>query len=389
MAITVTYINYAIPAGTNIINRPAGAYLRFMCEAEADLPTANVVDGDMAFTEDVDRRWLRVGGAWVLQTNDVIAAALVSTSQTAALPIGAWTDGQYLKRVGAEIVGAAVSGSVAWDDVTGKPTTFAPIIGAGGGDAVAGNDTRLTNARTPTAHAASHVTGGSDVIANAVAAGNAGLLTGADKTKLDAQSGTNTGDQTSIVGITGTLAQFNTALTGADFTTGGGTASGTNTGDQTTVSGNAGTATALQTARTINGVSFDGTGNITVTAAAETLTGSALPALSGAALTGLTKSQVGLGNADNTSDANKPVSTATQTALDAKQATLVSGTTIKTINGSSVLGAGDLSVSASDPSYTPGSFTVADGTGRLVIKRLQLTTTQRATLAGTARLKVA
>lgn len=45
-------------------------------------------------------------------------------------------------------------------------------------------------------------------------------------------SGTNTGDQTSIVGITGTVAEFNTALTGADFATGGGTASGTNTGDQ-------------------------------------------------------------------------------------------------------------------------------------------------------------
>ncbi len=40
--------------------------------------------------------------------------------------------------------------------------------------------------------------------------------------------------------------------------------------------GNADTATALATARTINGVSFDGTGNITVTAAAGTLTGSTL-----------------------------------------------------------------------------------------------------------------
>lgn len=36
---------------------------------------------------------------------------------------------------------------------------------------------------------------------------------------------------------------------------------------------------------------------------------------------GLSKSDVGLGNVDNTSDANKPVSTATQTALNAKQAT--------------------------------------------------------------------
>lgn len=42
------------------------------------------------------------------------------------------------------------------------------------------------------------------------------------------------------------------------------------------LSGNASTATALQTARTINGTSFDGTANITVTAAAGTLTGSTL-----------------------------------------------------------------------------------------------------------------
>lgn len=35
-------------------------------------------------------------------------------------------------------------------------------------------------------------------------------------------------------------------------------------------------------------------------------------------VSGITKSMVGLGNADNTSDANKPVSTATQTALDGK-----------------------------------------------------------------------
>jgi hypothetical protein len=58
-----------------------------------------------------------------------------------------------------------------------------------------------------------------------------------------------------------------------------------------------------------------------------------------------TKAQVGLGNADNTSDANKPISTATQTALNAKQATLVSGTNIKTINGTSVLGSGDIATS--------------------------------------------
>lgn len=55
--------------------------------------------------------------------------------------------------------------------------------------------------------------------------------------------------------------------------------SGVNTFSQTivgSISGNAATATALATARNINGVSFNGTADITVTAAAGTLTGTTL-----------------------------------------------------------------------------------------------------------------
>jgi hypothetical protein len=53
---------------------------------------------------------------------------------------------------------------------------------------------------------------------------------------------------------------------------------GTNTGDQTTITGNAGTATKLASARNINGVAFDGSADITIPtgAAAETLTGTTL-----------------------------------------------------------------------------------------------------------------
>lgn len=54
------------------------------------------------------------------------------------------------------------------------------------------------------------------------------------------------------------------------------------------------------------------------------------------------KVDLALDNVDNTSDANKPVSIATQAALDAKQATLVSGTNLKTVNGNSLLGSGNL-----------------------------------------------
>jgi hypothetical protein len=64
---------------------------------------------------------------------------------------------------------------------------------------------------------------------------------------------------------TATATAFSGPLTGA--------VTGNVTGD---VTGNASTATTLQTARTINGTSFNGSSNITVTAAAGTLTGSTL-----------------------------------------------------------------------------------------------------------------
>lgn len=38
---------------------------------------------------------------------------------------------------------------------------------------------------TPSAHGATHITGGADVIPGAVAGGNAGLMSGVDKSKLD------------------------------------------------------------------------------------------------------------------------------------------------------------------------------------------------------------
>jgi len=80
------------------------------------------------------------------------------------------------------------------------------------------------------------------------------------------------------------------------------------------------------------------------------------------------KTFVGLGNVDNTSDANKPISTATQTALNAKQDTLVSGTNIKTINGASVLGSGDLVVGGST-TLAVGTTPITSGTvGRVLFE---------------------
>ena len=65
--------------------------------------------------------------------------------------------------------------------------------------------------------------------------------------------------------------------------------------------------------------------------ATETLTNKTLTSPVINTPTGITKSDVGLANVDNTTDAGKPVSTATQTALDLKLASATAATTYETI----------------------------------------------------------
>lgn len=65
----------------------------------------------------------------------------------------------------------------AWDSLAGKPATFAPTIGTTAVTAVAGNDARLDDERTPTAH--THTTAqvtGLDAALASKADGGDGLL---------------------------------------------------------------------------------------------------------------------------------------------------------------------------------------------------------------------
>ena len=55
-------------------------------------------------------------------------------------------------------------------------------------------------------------------------------------------------------------------------------------------------------------------------------------------VSGITKAMVGLGSADDTSDTNKPISTATQTALDAKLASATAATTYAPLNAPTFTG---------------------------------------------------
>jgi hypothetical protein len=97
-------------------------------------------------------------------------------------------------------------------------------------------------------------------------------------------------------------------------------------------------AVELATARAINGVDFDGTADITITddtkvPTTRTVNGHAL-----SADVTVTQSDIGLGSVDDTSDADKPISTATQTALDGK-----APTTRSISAGTGLTGGGDLS----------------------------------------------
>ena len=96
------------------------------------------------------------------------------------------TDASYVTSI--EVPGLSAEqalGALATGLLKNTTTTGQLSIATAPADYVATGDSRLSDARVPTTHAGSHVTGGSDVIANVVAAGNAGLITGADKTKLD------------------------------------------------------------------------------------------------------------------------------------------------------------------------------------------------------------
>ena len=136
-----------------------------------------------------------------------------------------------------------------------------------------------------------------------------------------------------------------------------GNTSGTNTGDNAVNSLYSGLAASKQDTlvsgtniKTIEGQSILGTGNIDIT-----------------------KTDVGLANVDNTSDANKPVSTAQATAIGLKQNTLTLTTT--GTSGAATLVGATLNI----PQYTGGGA-ASDYLSVLTAAEIAITTTATATI---------
>jgi hypothetical protein len=136
--------------------------------------------------DDVERELTVAGGAG---SGDVVGPAS-SVDSRPALFNG--TTGKLLKQ-----------GTAALGDAAYKNT------GTTAGTLAAGDDARMTNARTPTVHASTHLTGGADAIQAATAA-QPGLATAAQITKLD---GIEAGADVTDAGNVGT------AISGADAIT--------------------------------------------------------------------------------------------------------------------------------------------------------------------------
>jgi hypothetical protein len=179
------------------------------------------------------------------------------------------------------------------------------------------------------------------------------VITGATKTKItyDAKGLVTAGADATTADIADSSNKR--YVTDAQLTIIGNT-SGTNSGDNATNSQYSGLAASKQDTlvsgtniKTLEGQSLLGSGNID-----------------------LSKSDVGLGNVDNTSDANKPVSTATQTALDAKTNKLIT-TNRQTASYTLVLSDADklveMNVGSANDLTIPLNSSVAFATGTQIL----------------------
>lgn len=234
-------------------------------------------------------------------------------------------------------IGAAnASHNHAAGDINSGTLNIARIpTGTSGTTVALGNDSRFTDSRTPTAHAASHASAGTDPIT--VAQSQVTNLTSDLAAKAPLASPTFTGTVSGVtkamVGLSNVdnTSDANKPVSTATQTALDGKAASSHTHVQSDVTG-------LTTALAEKANTAD-LADVALSGSYDDLTDKptipTVPVTSVAGRTGdvtLTKSDVGLANVDNTSDANKPVSSATQTALNLK-APLASPTFTGTVAG--------------------------------------------------------
>jgi len=277
----------------------------------------------------------------------------------------------------------ALKAPLASPTFTGSPSL--PTGTTGITQSASDNSTKLSTTAYADAQATAAVSGKQNTLTNS--AGLAGALTDETGTGLAvfATSPTlvtpNLGTPSTLVGtnITGTASSLTagTVTTNANLT-----GEVTSTGNATTVANSAvigkvltgytsGAGTVAATDNILQAIQkIDGNVALKAPLASPTFTGT---------VSGVTSTMVGLGNVNNTSDANKPVSTATQTALDLK-APLAN----PTFTGTPSLPTGTTGVtqSASDNSTKLATTAYTDNAASTAVTGKQNTLTNSAGLAG-------
>ena len=202
------------------------------------------------------------------------------------------------------------------------------------------------------------------------AAAGVGSVTSVSVTTANGVSGT-VATSTTTPAISLTLGAITPSSVAATGTVTGTNLSGTNTGDQTTITGNAGSATILQTARAINGVNFDGSAAITVTAAGSTLSDTVPIAKGGtgqitaqAAINALLPSQAGASGKNLQSDGTN-VSFVADAGGTVTSVAATAGTGIS-VSGSPITTSGTLTITNTAPdqivALTGGTGITTSGT---------------------------
>ena len=197
-----------------------------------------------------------------------------------------------------------------------------------------------------------------------------GSVTSVSVTTANGVSGT-VATATTTPAITLALGAITPTSVAASGAVSGSNLSGTNTGDQTTITGNAGSATVLQTARAINGVNFDGSAAITVTAAGSTLSDTVPIAKGGtgqvtaqAALNALLPSQAGAAGKNLQSDGTN-VSFVADAGGTVTSVAATAGTGIS-VSGSPITTSGTLTITNTAPdqivALTGGTGITTSGT---------------------------
>lgn len=217
-----------------------------------------------------------------ITVTDTTSAALSVGRQGATNPVLQVDASATSVVTGLKITGAAAAGGVALTAIS-SGTNENLTIDAKGSGTITLNATGtggITLARATTISAA--LTYGGVTLSNAVTGTGAMVLSASptftgtvNAAAITATSTIATG-MAAAIGWSGASLLVNVSDGVVKITNNAGTTGSLTANVTGNVTGNASTATALQTARAINGVSFDGTAAITVTAAAGTLTGATL-----------------------------------------------------------------------------------------------------------------